>query len=159
MFRRANTTSLNREGRIPLLRGCTKINNDDDTTVTSGTAGFDITEQLPSLGSAGHEEGTCKVCCFYQRQKCHSGKNCPYCHLAHDKPKRPGKKMRDQHKRRREKDAMGDAADDAVVQDDSTDIADPKAEEPIPMIPASPCGHHSSELTAAKSMVLLVSHA
>lgn len=92
--------------------------------------------ELPSQGSAGHADGTCKPCCFFQRQKCHSGKDCPYCHFKHDKPKRPGKKMREQMRKRLKKE---DDAENLSCQDleGGTETADQESE-------ASESKNHSS---------------
>lgn len=48
----------------------------------------------PSLGSEGHEEGTCKRCCFFPRGRCTNGYNCEFCHYEHDKRKRKNKKKK-----------------------------------------------------------------
>lgn len=61
--------------------------------------------ELPSLGSAKHQYGTCQPCCFYNREnskKCFGGKDCPYCHLPHEKQMRPGKKSRERARRRQQ---------------------------------------------------------
>lgn len=48
----------------------------------------------PSLGSEGHDEGTCKRCCFFPRGRCTNGYNCEFCHYEHDKRKRKNKKKK-----------------------------------------------------------------
>lgn len=54
-------------------------------------------ESLPSVGSAGHAEGTCKRCAFFPKGRCLNGASCDHCHFHHPKlPKRGG------HQRRRE---------------------------------------------------------
>lgn len=40
---------------------------------------------LPSLGSVGHDEGTCKRCCFFPKGRCQNGFSCSFCHIEHDK--------------------------------------------------------------------------
>merc|ERR1712054_107088 len=37
--------------------------------------------EMPSVGSVGHWNGTCKPCAFMARG-CTSGVNCPFCHLC-----------------------------------------------------------------------------
>eukprot|EP00441_Pelagodinium_beii_P027164 CAMPEP_0197661492 /NCGR_PEP_ID=MMETSP1338-20131121/51489_1 /TAXON_ID=43686 ORGANISM="Pelagodinium beii, Strain RCC1491" /NCGR_SAMPLE_ID=MMETSP1338 /ASSEMBLY_ACC=CAM_ASM_000754 /LENGTH=571 /DNA_ID=CAMNT_0043239057 /DNA_START=96 /DNA_END=1809 /DNA_ORIENTATION=- len=49
---------------------------------------------FPSLGSDGHEEGTCKRCCFFPRGRCTNGYNCEFCHFEHEKRKRKNKKKK-----------------------------------------------------------------
>eukprot|EP00930_Biecheleria_cincta_P001848 TRINITY_DN102940_c0_g1_i1.p1 TRINITY_DN102940_c0_g1~~TRINITY_DN102940_c0_g1_i1.p1 ORF type:complete len:611 (-),score=83.37 TRINITY_DN102940_c0_g1_i1:315-2111(-) len=48
----------------------------------------------PSLGSGSHEEGTCKRCCFYPRNRCLNGYECEFCHYEHEKRKRKNKKSK-----------------------------------------------------------------
>lgn len=48
--------------------------------------------QHPSLGSSSHEEGSCKRCCFYPRNRCLNGYECEFCHYEHEKRKRKNKK-------------------------------------------------------------------
>merc|ERR1712232_1258296 len=43
--------------------------------------------ELPSVGSAQHQFGTCRRCCFFPKGRCANGKNCEFCHLPHDKPR------------------------------------------------------------------------
>jgi hypothetical protein len=43
---------------------------------------------LPSLGSAGHAEGTCKRCCFFPKGRCQNGFSCEFCHIEHEKRSR-----------------------------------------------------------------------
>ncbi|CAE8622860.1 unnamed protein product [Polarella glacialis] len=39
-------------------------------------------EELPSLGSAGHVEGICKPCAFLHTKGCNKGAMCRFCHLC-----------------------------------------------------------------------------
>lgn len=41
--------------------------------------------ELPSLGSAGHGEGTCRRCCFFPKGRCFNSMDCEFCHFAHEK--------------------------------------------------------------------------
>lgn len=47
---------------------------------------------MPSRGSAGHNDGLCKRCCFFPKGRCTNGFDCEFCHLEHDKRKRKKKK-------------------------------------------------------------------
>jgi len=40
--------------------------------------------ELPSIGSAGHFDGSCKRCAFYSKGRCQNGKDCTHCHFAHE---------------------------------------------------------------------------
>lgn len=62
--------------------------------------------QLLTIGSIGHEEGTCKPCVFAhsEKRKCENGIHCPFCHFVHA-PKvrvRMCKRKRDERKRQEE---------------------------------------------------------
>lgn len=52
----------------------------------------------PSMGSDEHEEGSCKRCCFYPRNRCLNGYNCEFCHYDHEKRKRKSKKKKKKDK-------------------------------------------------------------
>ncbi|CAE7773707.1 rlmJ [Symbiodinium sp. CCMP2456] len=46
-------------------------------------------DHLPSVGSVGHAEGTCRPCAFVFKKGCDSGSQCTFCHLCP-----PGEKKR-----------------------------------------------------------------
>lgn len=52
----------------------------------------------PSIGSESHEEGTCKRCCFFPRNRCNNGYDCDFCHYEHEKRKRKNKKSKKKNK-------------------------------------------------------------
>lgn len=56
--------------------------------------------ELPSVGSAGHGEGTCRRCCFFPKGRCNNGFDCRFCHFAHEKRK-PKNKKKNKHNKRR----------------------------------------------------------
>jgi len=47
--------------------------------------------RYPSIGSAGHDVGHCKRCCFFPRGRCMNGYACEFCHCEHEKRKRRNK--------------------------------------------------------------------
>ena len=49
-------------------------------------------EDLPSLGSAAHFDGTCRRCVFFHKGRCMNGHDCGFCHYSHEKRKRKNKK-------------------------------------------------------------------
>jgi len=58
-----------------------------------------INPNLPSAGSAQHDQGQCKPCCFFRRGKCVKGLDCDFCHFVHPNiGPRPGKTSRDRDK-------------------------------------------------------------
>lgn len=48
----------------------------------------------PSIGSASHEGGTCKRCCFFPRNRCVNGYDCEFCHYQHEKRRRKSRKAK-----------------------------------------------------------------
>merc|ERR1719272_923083 len=38
---------------------------------------------LPSAGSVGHSDGSCKRCAFFPKGRCQNGENCEHCHFDH----------------------------------------------------------------------------
>lgn len=46
-------------------------------------------DHMPSVGSVGHAEGTCRPCAFVFKKGCDSGSQCTFCHLCP-----PGEKKR-----------------------------------------------------------------
>jgi len=52
-------------------------------------------QSWPSLGSAGHYDGTCKPCAFFHKQGCAHASECPFCHLCgpQEKKKRQKEKI------------------------------------------------------------------
>jgi hypothetical protein len=44
--------------------------------------------ELPTVGSAGHNIGTCKPCAFFYNKGCENGQQCSFCHLCGPDEKR-----------------------------------------------------------------------
>jgi hypothetical protein len=40
-------------------------------------------EKLPSIGSVGHNDGSCKRCAFFPKGRCLNGADCTHCHFDH----------------------------------------------------------------------------
>lgn len=74
-----------------------------DTDVATGFDGyhgrgsFGPSDEFPSRGSFGHNNGVCKPCAFFHVKGCENGFECPFCHLCD-----PGEKK----KRRKEKQSL-----------------------------------------------------
>jgi len=54
-----------------------------------------VSVDLPTIGSIGHQAGTCKPCAFFYKRGCENGFQCPFCHLcdASEKKRRQKDKM------------------------------------------------------------------
>jgi len=52
-----------------------KVEPADDCLVLDG--------ELPSVGSVGHSDGSCKRCAFFPKGRCQNGKECAHCHFDH----------------------------------------------------------------------------
>mmetsp|Transcript_9515 Transcript_9515/g.24247 ORF Transcript_9515/g.24247 Transcript_9515/m.24247 type:complete len:546 (+) Transcript_9515:221-1858(+) len=59
-------------------------------------------DPLPSVGSVGHFDGTCKRCCFHPKGRCENGADCHFCHFDHERKKRTSKKKKLARRRRRQ---------------------------------------------------------
>jgi len=57
--------------------------------------------ELPSVGSVGHEDGSCKRCAFFPKGRCNNGKDCTHCHFDHQ-PRLRVRRVRAQQKGARE---------------------------------------------------------
>mmetsp|Transcript_69902 Transcript_69902/g.167799 ORF Transcript_69902/g.167799 Transcript_69902/m.167799 type:complete len:235 (-) Transcript_69902:293-997(-) len=66
----------------------------DDEQLLSGLSPFVGTEDLPTMGSAGHYFGTCKPCAFAKTKGCKDGVACRFCHLCGAGEKQRRKKER-----------------------------------------------------------------
>lgn len=53
--------------------------------------------ELPSVGSVGHEDGTCKRCAFFLKGRCKNGKDCSHCHFTHEQRKRRRNRAKSPH--------------------------------------------------------------
>lgn len=100
----------------------------------------------PSIGSEQHEEGTCKRCCFFPRNRCHNGYNCEFCHYEHEKRKRKSKKSKKKNKESASATAEGaegaEAATPAVSSSSApagTDAAAASAAGGVPPEASSAC--------------------
>jgi len=68
---------------------------------------------LPSAGSAGHADGSCRRCCFFPKGRCNNGEDCQFCHFAHEKRKGKAKKKKSKKRSGR----RGRPRQDAAAQD------------------------------------------
>lgn len=55
---------------------------------------------LPSIGSAGHEQGLCKRCAFFPKGRCKNGADCTHCHMEHPKQVRHRRRPQNRQGRR-----------------------------------------------------------
>lgn len=98
--------------------------NEDEDFLSSGDEEEDLGlcpvysegAALPSVGSAGHGDGTCRRCCFFPKGRCVNGQDCQFCHFAHEK--RKGKNKKKKHKKRSGR-GRGRQAQEALLVDSS----------------------------------------
>eukprot|EP00929_Paragymnodinium_shiwhaense_P083707 TRINITY_DN44702_c0_g1_i1.p1 TRINITY_DN44702_c0_g1~~TRINITY_DN44702_c0_g1_i1.p1 ORF type:complete len:268 (+),score=38.96 TRINITY_DN44702_c0_g1_i1:71-874(+) len=94
-------------------RGPDLVRRDSEASLPESKSGL---ADLPSVGSAKHAAGTCRPCLHISaRTGCKSGRNCSFCHIAHEKKhrRRPCKAKRDHCKRLVA--MVGEAAPDAYA--------------------------------------------
>jgi len=122
-----------------------------------------ITELLPSVGSAGHFKGECSRCCFFPKGRCNNGKNCGFCHFDHDR--RPRRSKRGGNKNKAEDEsttASSEGSDKAellcepVVAEPvvSVKVEEPAAPAPVTIKPAAPAPGLSTPVNSCKPMTL-----
>jgi hypothetical protein len=71
-------------------------------------------EALPSVGSAGHFEGTCKRCAFFPKGRCLNGADCTHCHFDHV----PRRRMRNRKATLSTEERPVDGEEDAEIAPD-----------------------------------------
>eukprot|EP00451_Oxyrrhis_marina_P014502 CAMPEP_0204329942 /NCGR_PEP_ID=MMETSP0469-20131031/14536_1 /ASSEMBLY_ACC=CAM_ASM_000384 /TAXON_ID=2969 /ORGANISM="Oxyrrhis marina" /LENGTH=393 /DNA_ID=CAMNT_0051312639 /DNA_START=5 /DNA_END=1186 /DNA_ORIENTATION=+ len=81
---------------------------------------------LPSAGSAGHFDGTCRRCCFHPKGRCENGADCGFCHFDHEKRRRSSKKKNKKSRRRRSR-----AAARATREAEMASMVSPAAEQAV----------------------------
>lgn len=107
-----------------------------------------ITELLPSVGSANHFTGECSRCCFFPKGRCNNGKNCNFCHLDHDR--RPRRSKRGGAKNKTEEE---DKASESEVQTESSEQAAVEHAAPAPLL-VKPPGLPTPVFSSSKPMML-----
>lgn len=65
-------------------------------TVQQHVADVGTSDSMPSVGSAGHDQGLCKRCAFFPKGRCKNGAECTHCHMDH--PKQVRHRRRPQHR-------------------------------------------------------------
>lgn len=81
-FRRRKSEQIEQDHEV------LQIEQDDEVVQLSDE------DPLPSVGSAGHKEGTCKRCCFFPKSRCLNGQDCEFCHFQHEKRRRKKNKKK-----------------------------------------------------------------
>lgn len=90
----------------------------------------DYDGELPSVGSVGHVDGSCKRCAFFPKGRCNNGKDCTHCHFEHLPRSRLRKsgtaKARQQQKGASDEVEVEDTVEADEIQVEASDVA-PKA--------------------------------
>jgi len=60
----------------------------------------DLPEDLPSVGSVGHDMGECRRCNFFPSGHCMNGRACAFCHFTHEKRKLSRRERRERREER-----------------------------------------------------------
>ncbi|CAE7799234.1 unnamed protein product [Symbiodinium sp. CCMP2592] len=80
----------------------------------------DLPEDIPTVGSLWHAEGTCRPCFYvFSKSGCHFGRSCKYCHMDHAKRKkeRPPKMVREECKQIAQEVFRNESAQAAASED------------------------------------------
>jgi hypothetical protein len=91
------SSSADQEGSGFLHQDLTKPERHPGETTGVDAAGSSEAHEteLPSVGSAGHFDGTCKRCAFFPKGRCKNGADCSHCHFDHV----PRPRLKSQRKR------------------------------------------------------------
>jgi len=100
--------------------------------------------ELPSIGSEGHFDGSCKRCAFFPKGRCHNGKDCTHCHFPHE----PRSRLR---KRAAAKACKGSCADENDVSEGAM-VEDTCLSEVLAYLtePAAVSGRHVARVASDK---------
>lgn len=101
--------------------------------------------EMPSRGSASHNDGLCKRCCFFPKGRCTNGFDCEFCHLEHDKRKRKKKKK---SKSKAQEDSDDSDSSDNEQENKAPDVAGKQAEECGAAAAATPGAEEAAPVTA-----------
>lgn len=94
---------------------------------------------LPSVGSAGHDQGLCKRCAFFPKGRCKNGADCTHCHLEHPKQIRHRRRAQNRGNRSvRGESQFEPGTMDPVDADSADEFIDDVAEETGDECVASP---------------------
>jgi hypothetical protein len=102
---------LNTGDSLDADRAASDAPKDIDAPVTFGGKPFVPGSELPSVGSAGHSDGSCKRCAFFPKGRCLNGVDCTHCHFDHIPRQRLRKKFQKGRKQERQTQSM-DPSDD-----------------------------------------------
>lgn len=90
--------------------------------------------KLPSIGSAGHADGSCKRCAFFAKGRCQNGVDCSHCHFDHTERlhqrKRRQPRMQSQHQGAQQQWLPEVVAQDADVFSRTSQVAPLKDQPP-----------------------------
>lgn len=70
------------------------VSTQPDSPEGESASPLSMEAKLPSEGSVGHFDGTCKRCCFFPKGRCSNGASCEFCHFDHEKRARASKSQK-----------------------------------------------------------------
>lgn len=119
--------------------------------------------ELPSVGSAGHADGSCKRCAFFPKGRCKNGADCTHCHFPH----LPRARLRKRGSGKRDERLQSDSvlADSELENDEeevndilkNTDVVDMEyvresdVAEPIKMFDEADCVKSQDDVTEVET--------
>lgn len=83
----------------PMRVRCMVQEEDEDLIIDDADTSADVSEDLPSRGSAKHASGECQRCNFFSNGRCTNGRDCSFCHFEHDKKKVTRNEKRERRER------------------------------------------------------------
>jgi len=110
--------------------------------------------ELPSIGSAGHFDGSCKRCAFFPKGRCKNGKDCTHCHYEHLPRSRLRKRDPTRSRGSHANESVESIPEDSVesIPDEPTsDTESPLSDDPALSEPELADGFPSSATTAEET--------
>jgi len=104
--------------------------------------------ELPSVGSAGHFDGSCKRCAFFPKGRCRNGKDCTHCHFEHLPRSRLRK--RDPTRPRSQAKADHEESVESIPDEPTSDTESPLSDDPALSEPELADGFPSGPPTTAE---------
>jgi len=143
------------EDQIRAMLGAATVENSVGGNTTANVPEISVEnlpEDMPSVGSVGHDIGECRRCNFFPNGHCMNGKSCAFCHFPHEKRKLSRRERRERRlERQKEEQENGGVALSDVSSTTTTPTVTPTAGAFTSTSSISLLGHSSEVATPTVS--------
>jgi hypothetical protein len=84
-----------------------------------------LPEDVPSVGSIGHDLGECRRCNFFPNGHCLNGRACAFCHYSHEKRKLSRRERRERRQERQKEDQENPGSSSNAFSEVSSNMTTP----------------------------------